>query len=194
MVFCTLADINAGKINFNDFIKRFFENDEGVPRFNHFIEVMIIPFRNLIAEAFGYPKINLGGKKEEPVAEEKTEPKIIDFELEKRLLIIPSIKNTVREELSARITLSQTCQVAQRIGGQLLEILDTLRSNEQVEDLKFLCYSLIMAASDDDFDMVRGAYLGLKYACKGVKPIKYLMRELEEAVEGFYRETLDNND
>ena len=52
LVFCTLMDIDAKKIDFTDFVKRFFGNSENP--YQEFVKEMILPFKKLIEEAFGY--------------------------------------------------------------------------------------------------------------------------------------------
>lgn len=50
LVFCTLVDIDGKKIDFTDFVMRFFGREENP--YEAFVQTMIIPFRNLIEEAF----------------------------------------------------------------------------------------------------------------------------------------------
>ncbi len=52
LVFCTLVDIENKKIDFVDFIKRFFGREENP--FKAFLDTMIVPFKKLIEEAFSY--------------------------------------------------------------------------------------------------------------------------------------------
>ena len=74
LVFCTLADIDQKKIDFTDFIKRFFDDEDGVNCYTSFARRMILPFRELIAEAFGFPKrYTFDGKPEQ--VEERDEEK-----------------------------------------------------------------------------------------------------------------------
>lgn len=206
LVFCTLADIHNGKIDFTDFVKRFFSNEENVSPFKYFIEVMILPFRNLIAEAFGYPQINLhesnsvekSMQKEEiaPTETEKVETTMLyaDAEMEGKILQFPTMRNY--DNIGSLLGLDKLCVVCQRISAQMLEELDCLREDQHVEELKSICYALIMATTDRDFDMLRALAAGLKYAAKGVKCIKFLVKELEENVDSFmvhWKEFLDSH-
>ena len=70
LVFCTLVDIDQKRIDFTDFVKRFFDNEEGLNCYTNFARTMLVPFRELLAEAFGLPKRY--NKIEEPVQEPKT--------------------------------------------------------------------------------------------------------------------------
>ncbi len=200
LVFCALADINAGRINFMEFVKTFFNDEEGVTCFKRFIGVMIIPFRNLIADAFGYPRIELDNPAEttlkgtanpqpqqKPV--EQKEPQYhVSMEVESRLVRFPSVRNTENAEAELGEALAKVCEVCQKITGQILEELESFNKRDyRIDELKSICYSIIMATSDHDFDMLRGLTIGLKYASKGVRSIKFLVRELDENVDDFLR-------
>ncbi len=195
LVFCTLADINVGKINFMEFVKRFF-SDEGDNPYKRFISQMIIPFRNLIAEAFGYPKIDLTPKAEQTERTDKEEtqekqPFYMDEEMANKILKFPTVRNLNR--VDSVTGLEKLCIVCQRICGQMLDELESMRKDTHTEELLMICYALVMASADQDLDMLRGLTYGLKYASKGVKSIKYLVRELEENIERFIN-TLENHD
>lgn len=58
-VFCTLVDIDNKKIDLVEFVKRFYGREENP--FKAFINQMVVPFRNLLADAFGYPKLKVDG-------------------------------------------------------------------------------------------------------------------------------------
>ncbi len=197
LVFCTLADINVGKINFMEFVKRFF-SDEGDNPYKRFISLMIIPFRNLIAEAFGYPKIDLASPKPEKAGEtqeetkpEDKQPVYMDEEMANKILKFPTVRNLNR--VDSLVGLEKLCVVCQRICGQMLDELESMRRDSHTEELLMICYAIIMASADQDLDMLRALTYGLKYASKGVKSIKYLVRELEENIER-YINALEDND
>ncbi len=195
LVFCTLADINVGKINFMEFVKRFF-SDEGDNPYKRFISIMIIPFRNLIAEAFSFPKIELAPKQDQIQAEEVSErvekqPVYVDEDMANKILKFPTVRNLNR--VDSVTGLEKLCVVCQRICGQMLDELESLRRDAHTEELLMICYALIMATADQDLDMLRALTYGLKYAGKGVKSIKYLVRELEENIERFINALEDND-
>lgn len=197
LAFCTLADINVGKINFMEFVKRFFtEGEENC--YKNFIAQMIIPFRNLIAEAFGYPKIDLANPKEEKAEEtpeekkpEEKQPVYMDEDMANKVLKFPTIRNMDR--VDSVTGLEKLCTVCQKICAQMLEELESMRRDYHTEELLTICYALIMASADQDLDMLRGLTIGLKYAGKGTRSIKYLIRELEENIDKFV-DALNNND
>lgn len=205
LVFCILVDINNGRVDFNDFIRRFFSEGQNSVPFKNFIFTMILPFRNLIAEAFGYPKIDLRTLEdstannsnvvtmkererqevEQPaVAQESSS--LFDEKLASKILRFPSLRNL---RVDGNLTeLDNLYSVCQRIAAQILEELDMVTKNEElVDELNSICYSIIMATSEQDFDILRGLALGLKYASKGVKSIKFLVREMLENIDKYYR-------
>ncbi len=196
LVFCTLADINAGRIIFMDFVKTYFNDEDGLNCFKRFIAVMIIPFRNLIAEAFNYPIIDLNkSEKQEEIASDDTniqgkEKHFFDDTLADKLVQFPTVKNSGHNLSQAK--LEKLCEVCQRITVQILDELEGyLRRDSHIDDLKSICYALVMTTSDLDFDETRALALGLKYASKGVKSIKFLVRELEENLDEFLSTLVD---
>lgn len=179
LVFCTLAEIDAGNIEFADFIKRFFSDKEGVAPYDRFVQRMMLPFRNLISEAFGYAKVGVGPAQEARREEDDDDDKIISF---------PRTKVSSAEELS------NLCKKAQSIAVQILSELDSVRKDDhEIEDLKAICYAIIMVSGDEDFDLLRGLACGLRYAYKAYKPIKFLAKELYSEVDD-YLDKLDEDD
>lgn len=167
MVFCVLADIEGEKLDFGDFVKRFFGDDENMTPYESFVNHMILPFRNLISEAFSY---------DEP--EEKKE------EVDTNIVRFPIVRKEVSKE-----GLDEVCGSVQSLTTQALTELDSVRKVDgYIDELKAICYSLVMACSDKDLDMMYGLVLGLKHASKGFKAIKFLVREMVETISELYEE------
>lgn len=202
LTFCVLANINSGRPTLNELVKNYFSDDQEIPPFKKFVAEMIIPFRNLIAEAFGYPLINIASPEtatEESV--EKTAPQdtqeeqalYADEEIAKRVLQFPTVRNM--NQVDSVAGLEKLCVVCQRIAAQILEELEESYKQDSLnDDLKSICYAIIMACSDQDFDLLRGLALGMKYAAKGVKNIKFLVKELLENIDKFYNAFFDFDD
>ena len=181
LVFCTLAEIDNGNIDFADFIKRFFSDDDSITPYDNFVNKMILPFRNLMAEAFGYPKL---GEQNNQIANapDMTETQNME-ENEDKILPFPDEKYYSREKYE------KICSKVQSIAVEMLSELENVRKCDNIiEELKAICYAIVMATSDRDFDIVRGLALGLKYASKNCKTIKFLSRELAQVVEEYYDE------
>lgn len=110
-----------------------------------------------------------------------------------KVLKFPSVRNM--NQVDSIAGLEKLCVVCQRIAAQILEeIEDSYKQDELNEDLKSICYAMIMACADQDFDVLRGLALGFKYASKSVKSIKFLVRELLENIEKFYNVFFDFDD
>lgn len=171
VVFCVLADIDAGKLDFGDFVKRFFSDDEQMSPYENFVNKMIVPFKNLICEAFSYEETE---KVEEKPAEDNSS-NIVRF---------PIYRKQVSKE-----GMNKVCDDVQSLTTQILTELESTRKIDNlVEELKAICYALVMACSDKDLDMMYGLVLGLKYASKGFKAIKFLVREMVDTVSELYQE------
>ena len=180
LVFCTLADIDAGNIELADFIKRFFNDVNEIPPYQRFVQRMVIPFRNLIAEAFGYEKIG------EDTIQENDET--MNGEDDRKILEFPKTKILSQEALE------HICKKAQSIAVEILSEIDNVKKDEdEIEDLRAICHAIIMAASDEDFDLLRGLACGLRYAYKAYKPIKFLAKELYQLIDD-YLDKLEDDD
>ena len=158
LVFCTLADIDNKKIDFTDFIKRFFGREENP--FQAFIETMIIPFKKLIEEAFGYEsnlQENLDGDNAESEDEFEKDDEEEGSEFDK-------------------------FESSQKIAVQILSELEEYRENRQIEDLKNIATSIIKTANLRDEVILKALTVSLKTVGKGVKSIKFLVNELYDLV------------
>ena len=158
LVFCTLADIDNKKIDFTDFIKRFFGREENP--FQAFIETMIIPFKKLIEEAFGYEsnlQENLDGDNAESEDEFEKDDEEEGSEFDK-------------------------FESSQKIAVQILSELEEYRENRQIEDLKNIATSIIKTANLRDKVILKALTVSLKTVGKGVKSIKFLVNELYDLV------------
>lgn len=164
LVFCTLADINAGKIEFNDFVKRFFA-DENMSPFKRFTTVMVLPFRNLIAEAFGLERIG-----QSQVASKKQLDEINDGDE------LPDDNGNEFDELMT------SCA---RIVNQMLDELALMKVGHERDDLELICNGILMAVAEHDLDYIRPLVIGLRHAAKGVRSIKFLVREINDLVESY---------
>ncbi len=170
LVFCTLVDIDGKKIDFTDFIKRFFGQCENP--FGAFIEQMIVPFRNLIAEAFGY-----GFQEEEEeqgeAEEDKTEP---SFWEEKSYTYddVPEEEEEYDENESDYVK-------AQKLAVQILSQLEFVKQDDVVKQAMQLCRAVVKTTDLADEDVAESLAFGLKN-CK-IKPAKYLIKELIDLLD-----------
>lgn len=155
LVFCTLVDIDNKKIDFTDFVKRFFGKNDNA--FENFVQTMIIPFRNLIADAFGYPQINLVGNKEEIREEEKQETSQYEQE----------------EELEEQ---EDEFKVSQKIAVQILSELQYVRQDYNSILANYICKSIVKTSSLRDHEVTTSLVFALKN-CK-IKSIKFLVKEI----------------
>lgn len=156
LVFCTLADIDNKKLNFTDFIKTYFNKDGSA--FENFLDTMIVPFRDLLAEAFGYSKLkttSMAGSEEFENDEED---------------------ETGEDEEQDKF------EVAVKIAVQILSELEECRPSRQVEDVYNIASSIVKTASLRDETVLKALSASLKYAGKGIKPIKFLTKELSDVV------------
>ena len=159
LVFCTLVDIDSKKIDFIDFIKRFFGREENP--FQTFIQEMIIPFRNLIAEVFG-ENVNNSEIKED-VGDTSDEGEFNDEDEEE-------------SDVDA-----DTYVQAEKIAVQILTQLEFSKQDYQTEVVMQICRAIIKTSKMQDEDVMMSLIYALKN-CKE-KQVKYLMKEL---IELFY--------
>ncbi len=161
LVFCTLVDIDNKKIDFTDFVRRFFGREENP--FQSFIDDMIVPFRHLLAEAFGLL--------EEEVAEEEKEEK------EEKLYSyfdIPDYEEENDED-------EEDFEKAQKLAVQILSQLEFAKQDEVVKTAMKICRAVVKTTDLQDEDVAESLAFALK--CCKIKPAKYLIKELIDLLD-----------
>lgn len=177
LVFCLLADIGNGKISFDDLIATYFADENGRLDPSAFMNSVIKPFRDLIADAFQVKTEN-----EEEEVEQMTPEKLEELTPEQRLKIVPFPIERSSNYLKDPENVCKTFVLAKDTAIEMVERLSEERVNEQTEDVNFMLHCVIIACMEQDFDLLNGIVCGLKYATRGIKPLKYLMRELDEII------------
>ena len=164
LVFCTLIDIDNKKIDFTDFVKRFFGRDENA--FKSFVATMIIPFRNLIAEAFGFPKKNAEGEeiKENSADKEQTEENE-EYEGNEELAYDDDEEES--EDLFDE---------AQKLAVQIMSELQFISQNSETEKVDKVCRAIVKTTDLRDEEVTSSLANSLRFY--KVKQLKLLMKEL----------------
>ncbi len=179
LVFCLLADIGNGRVSFDDLIATYFADENGRLDPSAFMNTVIKPFKDLIADAFQVK----GESEEEEVVSELTPEKLEELSPEERLKIVPFPIERSSNYLKDPEHVCQTFVLAKDTAIEMVERLSEERVNEQTEDVNFMLHCAIIACMEQDFDLLNGIVCGLKYATRGIKSLKYLMRELDEIVK-----------
>lgn len=160
-VFCTLVDIDNKKIDLVEFVKRFFGRENNP--FKAFINQMVVPFRDLLAEAFGFPK--LINAREALDKDEFSEDSQSEEEFEQE----------DEEEDDEQIE-ADTFKKVQKIAVQIVSELQYYDSNEHISNAIIVCKALIKTTDLRDSEITYSLALALR-ACKA-KPVKFLVKEL----------------
>ena len=166
LVFCTLVDIDAKKIEFTDFVKRFFSKDTDNP-FKKFVDSMIVPFRDLLAEAFGGEQ--KGNVNTEMFAQDEPE----ENENTQRYEQKEEPKFTYQEEVA-----EDKFVRAQKIAVQILSQLEYARNEFANEMAKKICRAIVRTTDNKDFEVTQSLVFALK-SCKA-KQVKFLVKEIED--------------
>lgn len=171
LVFCLLADIDSGKVPFDEVVGGYFVNAEGKKDYRLFMERVIIPFKNILADTFGLKEEVK--EEQEPISDEDKKAEIIEFPIGRNHF------NFIDKE-----GLEKTFEVVKSLVSQISEILESERkkSQETLDSLMML-NALYIACEEQDFDLVNGLALGLKYSLRGNKNVRFFNRELQEVVE-----------
>lgn len=159
LVFCTLVDIDNKKIDFTDFVKRFFGKNETA--FVEFINTMVVPFRNLIAEAFGYSS-DLSSEEDKEEIEDSLENK----------------ENNDSEENEEDEEELDAYEVSQNIAVQMLSELQCLKQDDNVVKASTVCRAIVKASDLRDEDVMQSLVWALKSL--KVKQIKFMVKELKD--------------
>lgn len=169
LVFCTLVDIDNKKIDFTDFVKRFFGRDENP--FQSFVNTMIVPFRHLIAEAFGFENAEEDMENEEVEAkeEEQKEEKLYSY------FDIPEEEEDDEDEDDDDFV------KAQKLAVQILTQLEFAKQDDGVKYAMKICRAVVKTTDLRDEDVAKSLAYALK--CCKVKPAKYLIKELIDILD-----------
>lgn len=181
LVFCLLADIGNGKIKFDELITTYFAGEENRLDTQIFMDSVVLPFKNLLIEAFNLYEENEEANDEGDLP--LTEEEIETLSPEERLQIVPfSITrltyNSENSDKEIQMFIS-----AKDTASEMLERLCEDKETAQSNDVSAMLRSVIFACLDKNYDALKNLVCGLKYAAKGLRSIKYLMRELESIVE-----------
>ena len=163
-VFCTLVDMDNKKIDLIDFIKRFYGREENP--FKAFINQMVIPFRNLLAEAFGYPKLPVENKEQQSESEtNENEDEYEDDDYDER-----------DDGESEDDDHSDDFMRVQKIAVQIISELQYYNNSQNNVDAITVCKALIKTTDLRDSEITYSLGLALK-ACKA-KQVKFLVKEI----------------
>ena len=178
LVFCLLADIGNGKLKFDELISTYFADENRIDPQN-FMTSVIVPFKNLIAEAFGVEEES----KEEEHIPTVSEANMEELTPEQRLKIVPFPIERSSNYLKDPSGACQTFLFAKDTAVEMIERLNEERENEQTEDIMLMLHCVVIACLEQDLDLLSGLVTGLKYACRGVKSLRYLVKELDGIVK-----------
>lgn len=150
LVFCTLVDIENKKIDFVDFIKRFFGREENP--FKAFLDTMIVPFKKLIEEAFSYAE---NDKDEDHHDNEDDEDEDDDDD------------DHVDDEVYENV---------QKIAVQILSELQFSRQDNDTQNAITICKAIVKTAKMHDMEVTFSLAIALKST--KVKQIKFYVKEI----------------
>lgn len=148
LVFCTLVDIENKKIDFVDFIKRFFGREENP--FKAFLDTMIVPFKKLIEEAFSYAE---NDKDEDHNDDEDDEDEDDDDQVDHEIY-----------------------ENVQKIAVQILSELQFSRQDNDTQNAITICKAIVKTAKMHDMEVTFSLAIALKST--KVKHIKFYVKEI----------------
>lgn len=178
-VFCLLVDINSKKIGFDELVGKFFVDQEGRKDYKLFMQKVIIPFRDLIAEAFSVSTNITTVEAIEDMKEQEMSQDDDDFEEE-----CEPVLGVSKFKFNENINLEKTFELASGIAEQIYDQLEMERKQvEEIVDGKDILNSIVIACNKKDFEMLYSLSIGLKYILRGVKSVRFLTRELIDVVK-----------
>lgn len=170
--FCVLADIASGKKSVDSFISKYFSESNGKKDFVQFIEKIIYTFRDLIADAFGVSSYAVNYIANNDITSDAEE----HVEAFKEITELPIQR--VSQKLYEGCNLKDVFEKVRSLARNMLESLENERRNEFVNDAELICHSILIACLEENFDMLNGLVLGLKYVGKNIKSIRFYCKEI----------------
>ena len=174
LVFCILGDINSGKISFDELVGKFFTDEDGRKDYSLFMTTVILPFRDLIAEAFGVTTNVTTVEDIEAMKDEVEEEKELEEE---------NILGKPKFEIEDSEDVDRIYDSAKDIATQINEmLLNERKQTEEVLDSLFVVNSIVIACNKKDFEQFYCLVMGLKYMARPIKDIRFLVKELVDLV------------
>ena len=167
-VFCTLVDIDNKKIDLVEFIKKFYGREENP--FKAFINSMVVPFRNLLAEAFGFKKVNDVNLETENLPESDYDSEDDDEEYDKD--IDDSDIDDIPQVEFIKV---------QKIAVQIISELQYYKNSQNNIDAITVCKAIVKTTELRDSEVTYSLALALK-ACKA-KQVKFLVKEILDILD-----------
>lgn len=151
LVFCTLVDIENKKIDFVDFIKRFFGREENP--FKAFLDTMIVPFKKLIEEAFSYAENDKDEDHHHDDEDDEDEDDDDDDQND-----------------------DEVYENVQKIAVQILSELQFSRQDNDTQNAITICKAIVKTAKMHDMEVTFSLAIALKST--KVKQIKFYVKEI----------------
>ena len=151
----------AKKIDFTDFVKKFFGNSDNP--YQNFINSTVVPFRNLVQEAFGYQD-----NTEQQDDEQLEQPQQVE-EMQEQVQQQTFTESENEGDL-------ERFDYAQKIAVQILSQLEYGRNDYSNQMAMQACRAIVKTANQKDEDIMCSLAFALK-SCKA-KQVKFLVKEL----------------
>lgn len=178
LVFCILGDINSRVMSLDELVAKFFTDEEGRKDYNMFMQKVIVPFRDLISEAFNVSSNVTTVESIEEMETSEVEPEEEEEEEEEPRLGKPRFNFEDSEDLDRIYDLSKD------IASQIYELLIYERKqNDEVLDSQYIVNSIVIACDKKDFEQLYCLVLGLKYVSKSIRDIRFLVKEMVDLVK-----------
>ncbi len=163
-------NLTSNKLNINQFLETYFNNNKLAPTQN-FLSEIIRPFRDLICKYF---RINTNITLED-IRKMMTSEKLQYAEQEgvKQEEQLPHLSDLIAE-------IKKNC-------NQILSLLQfEKKRNENYDDVEFIVSSIIDACQKEDLRSINGMIVGLVYASKKLKNIRYLVEDMKDLIYNYY--------
>ena len=163
-------DIENKKININQFLETYFNDNRLTPTQN-FLDKIIRPFRDIICKTF-------------EVNENVTMQDIREHQLEKKKQKIEEEKKAEEEQYP------KLDELLKEISRYCREIQARLKFEkkkaENLDDLDFVLNATLRACEKRDLMIINGLIIGLNYVSAKFKHVRYLIRELNDLIYDYY--------
>ncbi len=170
-VFCTLVDIDNKKIDLIDFVKRFYGREENP--FKAFINQMVVPFRNLLADAFGYDKLKVDSDDEDEYRDHDDDDDDYDEDDDEE----DDDEDDEDDDEDNEID-ENTFEKVQKIAVQIIGDLQYYNQSKNNTDAITICKAIVKTCDLHDSEITYSLALALK-SCRP-KQVKFLVKEMLE--------------
>ena len=172
-------DISSQKVNANQFLETYFQNNKFTPT-QLFLEIVVKPYRDMICKHFEVSPQLTEEDIKKTAKEEILKAKPETVEEEKKV-------EDVKDETEELPHLTEILNEEIKSCNQVLALLKfEKKKTDMLDDVEFITNAIIQACEKKDLMAVNGLIIGLNYASKKIRNVRHLVQDMNNLIFDYY--------